>query len=252
MRILLGLPVLSLLVVALLVGGRLLLLARRTRGFPEFCIGMGFYLNAVFGHPLMAGSGWGGSRVAEVNLLLFGLGSSFVALGMMFLYGFTWRVFRPRESWARWGTVLACLALVAQAVGMVRGLASAGPDAIPHEVTAGWATVQHALVGLCLAWTGLESLLFYLQMRRRLAFGLADPVVANRFLLWAIFGIATFAVLAVNAAYHVAGVTTLNHPVCQLVTVLGALVASGAMYLAFLPPGLYVRAIERRARVTEA
>lgn len=252
MRILLGLLVLSLLTVALWVGGRLLWLARRTRGAPELCIGLAFYLNAVFGHPLMAGSGWGGTRVAEVNLPVFAVGSLFVALGISFLYGFTWRVFRPREVWARWAIALACLLLVAQAVGMIHGLASAGPDANPHEVTAGWATVQHALVGLCLGWTGLESLLFYLQMRRRLAFGLADPVVANRFLLWAIFGFTMFLVLVVNGAYHVAGVTTLNDPVCQLVTVLGALVASAAMYLAFLPPAAYLRAVLRRTRAAAA
>ena len=35
---------------------------------------------------------------------------------MLFLYGFTWRVFRPHESWAKWGVALAGLLLVAQAV----------------------------------------------------------------------------------------------------------------------------------------
>jgi hypothetical protein len=252
MGILVGLPVLALLVVALLVGGRLLLLARRTRGAPEFCIGMGFYLNAVFGHPLMAGSGFGGARVSEVNLPLFALGSLLVGIGMMFLYAFTWRVFRPHEAWARWGIALAFLGLVAQSAGMTYALASAGADASPHEVTAGWATVEHALVGLCLGWTGLESLLFHLRMRRRLALGLAEPVVTNRFLLWAIFGIATFLVLVVNMTYHIAGVSTLTDPVCQLVTILGALLASGAMYLAFLPPAVYLRWIESRARAAAA
>jgi hypothetical protein len=252
MHLLLGIPVLALGAIALLVGGRLLLLARRTRGAPEFCIGMGFYLNAVLGHPLMAGSGWAGPTISGMNLPLFAVGSGFVAIGVMFLFGFTWRVFRPRAAWASWGTALACLLLAAQAAGMIHALATAPPESRPHEATAAWATLEHALVGISLGWTGLESLLFYAKMRRRLALGLADPVVANRFLLWAIFGISTFAILVVNAAYHMAGFTTLNHPVCQLVTVLGALLASGAMYLAFLPPAAFVRAIQRRARLRVA
>jgi hypothetical protein len=118
-------------------------------------------------------------------------------------------------------------------------------------VTAAWATVQHLMVGLCLAWTGLESLLFYRQMRRRLALGLADPVVTNRFLLWAVFGVTTTAILVVNAGYHLAGVNTLNDPVCRLVTTLGAFVASSAMYLAFVPPAFYVRLLERGALPAE-
>lgn len=251
-QILLGTSILVLLAVALLVGGRLLLLARRTRGLPELCIGMGFYLNAVFGHPLMAWSGWGGSRVADVSVAVFGVGSLLVGAGMIFLYVFTWRVFRPREAWAAGLTAIASLVLVAQAVGMTHALATASADARPHEVTATWATIQHGMVGLCLAWTGLESILFHQQMRRRLALGLADPVVTNRFLLWAVFGVTTTVILVVNAGYHLAGVTTLNDPVCQLVTILGALIASGAMYLAFVPPAAYSRLIERRARPAEA
>jgi hypothetical protein len=251
-QILLGFSVFGLLAVALLVGGRLLLLARRTRRLPELCIGMGFYLNAVFGHPLMAWSGWGGSRVADVSVAAFGVGSLLVGAGMTFLYVFTWRVFRPGEAWAAGLTAVASLAFVAQAVGMTHALATAGADARPHDVTAAWATFQHVMVGLCLAWTGLESLLFHRQMRRRLALGLADPVLTNRFLLWAVFGVTTTAVLVVNAVYHLAGISTLNNPVCQLVTILGALVASGAMSLAFIPPAAYLRLIERRTRPAEA
>ncbi len=251
-QILLSLSVFALLAVALLVGGRLLLLARRTRGLPELCIGMGFYLNAVFGHPLMAWSGWGGSRVADVNVALFGVGSLLVGFGMIFLFVFTWRVFRPREAWAAGFTAIASLVLLAQAGGMTHALATASADASPHEVTAGWATIQHMTVGLCLAWTGVESLIFHHQMRRRLALGLADPVVTNRFLLWAIFGFTATAIVVVNAAYHLAGVTTLNDPVCQSVTILGGFVASAAMFLAFVPPAAYLRLVERRARAVEA
>ncbi len=43
------------------------------------------------------------------------------------------------------------------------------------------------------AWACYESLRYYRSMHRRQTLGLADPIVANRFLLWSIWtGAVTF------------------------------------------------------------
>jgi hypothetical protein len=70
--------------------------------------------------------------------------------------------------------------------------------------------------------------------RRRLALGLADPVVANRFLLFGIYGIAATGMLAGNVV-----AVLLRHDISTspFVVVPGAVlgpVAAAAMYLAFL------------------
>ena len=38
-------------------------------------------------------------------------------------------------------------------------------------------------------WTSVESLTWWRRMHRRVALGLADPVVANRFFLWGVLGL---------------------------------------------------------------
>lgn len=235
---------------ALGVGGRLLLLGARNRQLPELSIGICFYATAAVGYPLMLGSGWGGTRVGQVNPWLLGPGCLAVAAGMTFLYVFTWRVFRRDSAGARACVVAAAALLSLQALGTVGAVLRAPAEASPYAVTRHWSALQLAVVGIGLAWTGLESLRYHRVLRRRLALGLVDPVVANRVLLWAIFGLSTTAIVAVNAVIHFGGVASLEHPASQLATALGGLVAGGAMYLAFLPPVAYRRWVERRARAS--
>jgi hypothetical protein len=246
MHWLLGASAVVLLGVALGVGGRLLLLAYRTRSLPELSIGICFYASAALGYPLMLASGWAGPRVADVNVWLLGAGCLAVSCGMVFLYVFTWKVFRPRAGWAAVGVGGATLVFLTQAIGTVAAVAMAGPDASPYEVTRHWSAVQILATGLGLAWTGAESLHYHRVLRRRLALGLADPVVTNRFLLWGVFGLATTGIIAVNAVIHFGGSASLEHPASQLVTAFGGLAAGAAMYLAFLPPAAYLRFVERR------
>jgi hypothetical protein len=57
---------------------------------------------------------------------------------------------------------------------------------------------------LPMLWVSIESFRYYLLLRRRLRLGLADPVLANRFLLWAIWAAAVFLNLSADPAARLA------------------------------------------------
>jgi hypothetical protein len=88
---------------------------------------------------------------------------------------------------------------------------------------------------------------YHRQLRRRLALGMADPLVANRVLLWAIYALSATFVVAVQAFYHLTLGNTLGHPVPLLASALGGSLSSVAVYLAFLPPASYLRLVQARA-----
>jgi hypothetical protein len=81
---------------------------------------------------------------------------------------------------------------------------------------------------------------------------MADPVVVNRVLLWAVYALSATGVIAVQAVYHLAFGNTLGSPVAMLASVLGGLVSTAAVTLAFLPPAAYLRRIEGRAAASRA
>ena len=92
---------LSVPVVGLAVGLRLLLLARKTRRLPETLLGFSLLFLTVLGLGLMMVS-----RRPEVFSTLLGdvtfpLGMGFLTLGVWLLLSFTRRVFRPDAMWAR-------------------------------------------------------------------------------------------------------------------------------------------------------
>ena len=114
-----------------------------------------------------------------------------------------------------------------------------------------------------LVWAHLECLLYYRTMRRRQRLGLADPVLANRFLLWSLWtgaiALQGLAMLLLRIAIWSSGA----HEVLQAggdpggpwlvlidcVRVMLAIVAPTAVILAglsFSPPAFYTRRLQRR------
>lgn len=226
---------------SLVVGLRLLLLWRRTRRFPELMIGM-----AILGYgPLGYGVVQLARRlppdavIATQLLTLAGLLSLSAAAGALFY--FTWRVYHPSEPWARIGCFL-CLVLLAlgtagDLVARVLGdLSGVGPGF--------W--LAYSLRSLALAWSAFEALRYFGLMRKRLALGLADPVVKGGFLLWGIgatcAGLGFVASLVVRAA---TGLSVTQRPELVLPFSLLALVAAVSIWLAFFPPASYLRVVRR-------
>lgn len=222
------------------VGGRLLWLAWKTRELPELCIGAGLLSVVGLGFPLIVASGMGPRAVVELSLPLLAIGLGFVALGTVCLYAFTWRVFRPRNPWAKRIVVGAALGLVVVVVGSVRAFTLARPEQLSMDTGLDWLVwTRVAILGAYL-WTGIESYNHYRMARRRLSLGLAEPVVTNRLLLWSLTGGIEVAINAVDLVLQLRGVNLMVDPRAMAVTAIGGVMASAMMYLTFLPPKAYL------------
>lgn len=222
-------------VVSLCVGVRLLWLWRQTRGLPELCIGIG-----VLGiGPVGFGFSLGGLVVAGSQPLLgstlLGIGLAAISAGATAKYVFNWRVYHP-ESRALGGLaiaaagVLLCLYGYEFAHGRFTRLGEPGVPFLVRTI------VQ---VG-CLLWGSAEALRWWRLMGRRVAIGLGDPVVANRFLMWGVgAGAAGLGSLVGSVAQFATGLPSLEMPWVTVSSSLHGLVAAVALWFAFLPPARY-------------
>jgi hypothetical protein len=108
-----------------------------------------------------------------------------------------------------------------------------------------------ALMIGALLWGSFEALRYWGMMRRRVRIGLADPVVANRFLLWGIGAFAAgFGSLVGNVVQITTGVPSTEIPWVLASSSAHGFVAAVAMWLAFVPPVAYKRFIERSKPAT--
>jgi hypothetical protein len=225
-----------------LVGARLLALARRTRELPELAFGSGFLLLGVFGQPLavLGRSPLAGS--AELAGALLGVGLAAQSLGCLCLAAGTWRVFRPDSRWA--GAAVAGSAAVF-AVSLVGHGLTVGFAGGADRGAFYWAGLLAR--GGSFAWCAVEALLYHRRMRRRLRLGLGDPVVANRFLLWAIASSGLVVAFLAFLAAKLAGVNAATSPPFLATSFAVALVCSVAMSLAFFAPQAWTRRVAARA-----
>lgn len=230
----LGLGLLVMIVADLWVGSRLIALARRTRKLPEFAIGSSLLLLGGVGYPLAvaARQGVGGPENAA---LLVGTALMFQNLGCAAMAVGTWKTFRPEDPWGRLacGLVFASLAMSWIAMAVL-GHFSEAPGTTPSY----WV----GFAGRCLpfAWSAAESWHYHLKLRRRLALGLTDRVVTDRFRLWALAvsgGTAGFVVFAIAA---VRGIDVSTSPPVLIATSVAGLVAGFYMWLSFCPPRRYL------------
>jgi hypothetical protein len=238
-----GLFVLAMLAVAL----RLLLLWRRSRAAPELLVGLGFVAVAALGFPLMVAGGVGRLPVGELSLPLVGLGVLVIALGLAALMAFTWRVFAPDRSWAAALAGASFAAAFVLAVGSVRTLAAAPEELDAVVAGSAWWMALRGAFEIWYAWTAIASLAEYARARRRLAVGLSDPVVVNRFLLWGLMGAFQAANGVVAVALEAQGLSPMRDPVPALVLAANGLAAGGLMLMTFMPPRGYLDLVRRHA-----
>lgn len=206
------------LAICIIGGARLLLLARRTGQLPERVLGMGLFLMGGIGTP-------------AVSLL------------------FTQRVFRPRERWAQIAAFLLPAAALVSVVGMmfeVDGVAKAVGRSASGSFGMGYLG-QQISAAIILTWTAFEALSHSVALRRRLRLGLADAVIVDRIQLW---GGAMAVAALMSAIWSVAYVQGLDPMASSMgMAVMAALgvAAAAGIYLAFLPPKLYVSWVRKRA-----
>lgn len=234
---------LSFVLASLVVGLRLLWLARRTRQLPELVIGLGLVLMGGFGYPLVAIARLATAWSDELRTGIFLLSMLCSWIGIVAVCIFNQRVFRPGRPAAQLFVVavglgqILCLVLQARHPGL-RAAALYNDGLGLRLFTAGH--------GIPLAWATYESFRYGAQLTRRVRLGLADPVVVDRLRLW---GISMLSALVIN----VASTTAACFGVDLAVTVLGALiiaplglVAAGCTWLAFVPPAVYLRRVAAR------
>lgn len=173
------------------------------------------------------------------NLLLHAADLASVVGHVALLY-FVRAVFRPKSrvaGVAMWsaGGALACIPFI-------------NATFASDDLTTPLYWPEYALKTFGFVWASIEAFRYHGRMRRRVRYGIADPVVSNRLFLWGFVTAGTaFAETAITClfAWPEASWTA---PLGDVATLLGVPLAL-ALVLAFHPPLWYVRLLAMRASV---
>jgi hypothetical protein len=233
-------------VASFVVGVRLIARSRRSRGLPELLIGLAYASAPGIGYPLVVAGRMLPDRADQ--LLTVWLGQPLIVFGCACFLFFNAKVFRPGASWS---TAVSSLGSAVLAVGgaiAVWGYTSTSDPALATARSSIGTGAMVAVLGAAYAWTAFEGIRYRGMMRRRQAIGLADPMVANRFLLWAFAGLVSMAWNTISAIYLFAGQNIGVHPVPVIATSIGGLVCTILQVLIFMPPAWYTRWITRAPR----
>lgn len=218
----------SFLTVCLVVGVRMLLLARRTRELPELTIGVAFLLIGGLGYSLILASRW--AQQAAPDWLAWTWGSALLAVdvGGVMMAASTWRIFRPDRIGATiWGLIS-----VALAVSWVGHALGPGFDRLGFEGPWPW----FGILGrpAVTVWGSAEAFVYAGKLRRQLSLGIGDPEIRRRCLGWAIAGVAMSGIYLRTAIAQAIGDFDPASRAAMTVNVLCGLVAAGAIVRAFL------------------
>jgi hypothetical protein len=227
------------------VGVRMLLLTRRTRGLHEFLMGLGMVLIGTLGFPASLASGFGGP-VGQMSIPIWFCSSLVTMTGLGLIYAFTWQAFRPREAWGKAIVVTGAAFMLTGLLVSLHGLLTAPPDAMSQLVARNGVFLGMAGYCGCFLWSAVEGFVHYGNARKRLALGLADAVVVNRFWLWGIFGLMATGINVSSAIGAALGVDPSQSPLVLIPMGVLGFIASAAMYLAFLPPASYLAFVRSR------
>src|SRR5262245_11725926 len=184
-------------VASLVVGLRLLVLAIRTGELPEFAVGLALLVMGGIGYPCAAIARGAAQLGLIARVALEAVAMGCMVLGTLGIAVFNWKVFRPLDRWAK-ALVYAFGALL---VASYTWQAAAPGFAAAAENRGFGLHGLEVLAGFSLLWAAIESVGYALKLRKRMAIGLADPLVADRVKLW------SFAIVAaqlLNAASLVA------------------------------------------------
>ncbi len=226
------------LLASLVVGTRLLFLARRTRELPELAIAIAFLAGGVVGYTLVVLAAM--NRIpADYTVSVGFLSSLGIQTGGLAIAFFTRRVFRPTERWAG----IAFATLCAAGLVAVLGRFLDSPE-VPRGPIGFWFGMAGTLG--CYAWACYESLRYHAQLRRRLKLGLADPAVTHRVFLWAIGSGATTVISLFYVWLRLMGLRAFP-PAVQVFLYLVSLATAIAIWLAFFPPAAYQRRFQRES-----
>lgn len=231
-------------VFAIVIGVRLIALSRRTNRAPERSLGFGFIGTAGLGYGILM-FGMIGRRTAgwddapEFYTWIIALGWIFHNLGVTFMLDFVQRVFRPDAGWARSLKIMLSLVL------WLGWLADSSTGGLTASRPSLYFWIAFSVIGTYPLWVAAEAFRYWRLMRKRVSIGLADPLVANRFLLWTIASMTTVAsIWSVEVPTYLgyARMSPESEHVTQIAMLCTALfgIATIATYwLTFFPPTWY-------------
>ena len=230
---------LATLALSIFVCVRLLIAAFRSKGTPE--IAMGTYQLLVVGAIALYAAlrGHFEARAYANAFPWVVLANYMISFGVVALAVGVWRIYRPSQPWAQH----LCIALSLWVLGGCTWTAFG--DVLPTTVAptpanAFFVTGRSAVY----LWGGYEGIRYSRMMKRRLALGLGDPIVAHQILLWGCFSLTMgmLAVSSLSAGWVLREAYTQWAP-GQFITPTASLVASICLWLGFFPPAAYRRLI---------
>ena len=231
-------------VVGAALGARMLRLARSTRQLPELAIGL-HVLALIVGYAVEFAGMELASSHPVVGFWLRAFANLCYAICIHVYLLFTWRVFAPGNRWAMGAVVALTLAL---AIGWMGEVLTTQFGFAATRFSAPWFWLAFVPRMLGMGWASFEALVHYTKLRRRIVLGLADPLAANRLLLWALAALSEWMIYGVVAMTILAGRPE-DYITGRAAFWVSAFGVSGAvcMWFGFFPPRPYEGWIVARA-----
>jgi hypothetical protein len=229
------------------VGVRLLGLWWQTRQLPELAIGLGMVMLSFVAVPLTALGRAPDTAATPLGRYAFvvGIGATVIGLGLNSV--FVWRVYRPKQGWAAALVVATFGGLMVCGVGMAHAELTGRALSDILIGSRPWSIGLMVLLGLTYLWGGVESMLYHSALRRRLAIGLVDPVLVNRFLLWSVANMTTVVLACGLVIAGRRGVMIARDPAGLSAIAVAGVVMSVTWWLTFFAPESYRRWVRDRA-----
>jgi hypothetical protein len=235
-------PAIALGLVLSILGLRVLLRASSEGEIPHYMVGL-FFLAAGLGAAPALLAGDPEAIPQDAAVFAMGAGHGILSVGFGALAIFAWTCFGPTSVWRQLLALVLCGTLLALwlAQGVVEEFTAPGGPIVRFT----------SLVrAFTLIWAFTESIRYRVLMQRRVALGLADPVVANRFLLWSVWIGAMLVAIGIAIAVRFllpeffTAATLLQRVVVTGTIFTAATVSAISLWLAFFPPRPYVRWLE--------
>jgi hypothetical protein len=247
-----GVAQLAYFAVAFYVGGLLFVRGRRAGEWTQWILGLHLILSMGVGYLLTLSGTTSvefGAPLPPVWLAwIVGTGYAATNIGLTLTIHFTRRVFRPGRGAA---FAYASVSGAALWLGWLGYVVSGDVAQARFEGTWYWVMVLGMFATN--SWVAFEPLVYFTRLRRRVRLGLAEPLVAERMLLWGCGSLAraslTFAGPIAKAFLDGRGEAERLSAgaVVLVVTTLLGLVTSVTYWLAFQPPRVYLRWVAARA-----
>jgi hypothetical protein len=160
-------------------------------------------------------------------------------MSLVGLSAFTWRVFGSASLWRRFLVGLLLLSALATTMGtFVVATDGITENGVPPLYGRLGVSPQFAVI---FAWMSVEALRYQSKMQRRLALGLADRVVTNRFGVWGVSSGISSALIAVLTYLMASNPNGLlgNDIASSAIVSASGLVSTFGWWLTFMPPKAY-------------